>query len=167
MIFLFADLLLSLHFHVTCLRHLHAQFPRPPQATQKFTARFLPASKLCVDARSFCDPLSRLQQQPHSRGLFKRGVANLLLRASHRFRNSMRPTGEASEPVSGGSFALASQPHRASWLQGSQSGANLTGRFRNRKLVVSRSHSKRFFAEYLQGCIFTSWQCDLVIDRWT
>src|SRR4051812_14437359 len=145
MIFLFAEPLLSLsrHFHVACT-HIS---PTHIVSHTKIHCAVLPASKLCVDGRSFCDPLSRLQQQPHSRGLFKRGVANLLLRASHRFRNSMRPTGEASEPVSGGSFALASQPHRASWLQGSQSGAIVTGRFRNRKLVVSRLHSKRFFAK--------------------
>jgi hypothetical protein len=31
-----------------------------------------------------------------------RGVANLSLRASSQFRNLMRPTGEASGPVSGG-----------------------------------------------------------------
>jgi hypothetical protein len=42
MIFLFADLLLSLHFHVTCLRHLHAQFPRTPQATQNSLRGFCP-----------------------------------------------------------------------------------------------------------------------------
>src|ERR1041385_6968721 len=164
MIFLFADLLLPLlHFHVVATSSL----PRASQATQRCTARPFARVEASRRCSIVCDPLSRLQQQPHSRGFFKRAVANLLLRASHRFRNSMRPTGEASEPVSGGSFALASQPHRASWLQGSQSGANLTGRFRNRKLVVSRSHSKRFFAEYLQGCIFTSWQCELVIDRWS
>jgi hypothetical protein len=39
--------------------------------------------------------------------VFARGVASLLLRASTRFKNLMRPTGEASGPVSG-DFVLPS-----------------------------------------------------------
>ena len=75
-----------------------------------------------------------------------RGVANLSLRASHRFRNSMRPTGEASGPVFGVSFALAPQPTQSLKAPGFLKAAQ-PSRVDSveRKLVVSAAHSKRFF----------------------
>ena len=133
----------------------------------KFTARFLPASKLCVDARSFAIRYRDCNSNP---------IAAVSLSAALPTSCYAHPIGfeiRCAQPVKHPNPYPAvrsplrrshTEPHGSRVLKAAQI---LTGRFRNRKLVVSRSHSKRFFAEYLQGCIFTSWQCDLVIDRWT
>ena len=92
-----------------------------------------------------------------------RGVANHLLRASHRFRNLMRPTGEASGPVFGDFVAVLTlkpalhppsrrrraEPQGSGFLKAVQS---VTGRFRDWKLVVSVPVSKRFFRAILPPC---------------
>ena len=73
-----------------------------------------------------------------------------------RLKNLMRPTGEASEPISGEFVSrfskpafrhpiVAPPPHRAS-CSGVPGDATVSGRFRCRKLVVSAPYSKRYFS---------------------
>ena len=117
--------------------------------------------------------LSRWLQQPQGRGLYPRRCQPLVTRISLCFK-ATRPTGEASKPVLAISFAVffstgcslsadiqigfAALPRRAS-RSGHRASATVTGRFRGRKLVVSASHSKRFFHVLTSPALFDRSQC--------
>jgi hypothetical protein len=102
--------------------------------------------------------VSRLLQQPHGCKCGRGPAAALpTSRYAHlaRHKNVMRPTGEASKPdlsisiaVLFGAFVIGFLRRRLTERLGSGVSWQHTrpGRFRNRNVVVSVPHSKRFFA---------------------
>jgi hypothetical protein len=174
MMCLFADLSL---YRGTRRQPLHRSSNQSQVHTHP-AARPWPAPISCANARTFAIFIAIAAATPWPRSC--RGVANLSLRASSRFKNLMRPTGEAFEPVSGDfvcrllkdrcsssanyhrSCAAAAQSLFAPGFQAMQPARvdSVEG-----NLVVSAPHSKWFFCLQRRSALFTGSKYDMVMAR--